>query len=99
MSSDLRDSSWIGDAVLALCARSWIIAHEKELGGTRHELFRDLTSNDFLASFGSPTAVEAELGDIYDREGLDGARSYFEARFIPVFIKQQRNRNTSSKRR
>lgn len=99
MPGDLRDPSWIGDAVLALCARSWIIAHEHELGGKRHDLFRDLTSNDFLASFGPPTEVEAELGRLYEKEGLAASRAYFEARFVPVFIKQQRNRNAAAKRR
>jgi len=99
MSGNVRDSSWVGDAVLALCARTWIIAHEQELGGTRHDLFRDLTSNGFLASFGPPTEVEAEIGRIYEADGLAAAQTHFETRFVPVFIKQQRNRKPSAKRR
>ncbi len=99
MSGNVRDSSWVGDAVLALCARKWIIAHEKDLGSTRHNLFRDMTSNDFLASFGSPTEVEAELGRIFEADGLAAAQAHFETRFVPVFIKQQRNRNPTAKRR
>ncbi|MDX6766588.1 MAG: ribonuclease III domain-containing protein [Candidatus Methylacidiphilales bacterium] len=99
MDSEVRDLSWIGDAVLALCARNWIIAHESGLHGSRHDLFRELTCNDFLASFGPPTLVEAELGRIYRDEGLEGARQHFETRLVPVFLKQQGNRNPAAKRR
>lgn len=90
--SALRDCSWIGDAVLGLCAREWIIAHQPHLTRPRHELFRDLTSNAFLASFGPPTEVEARLGVLYQAQGLDGARSWFESTLIPVFLRQERKR-------
>lgn len=99
MSGNVRDASWVGDAVLALCARNWIIAHEHELGSPRHDLFRDMTSNSFLATFGPPTEVEADLGRIFAQQGLEAAHRYFEERFVPVFIKQQRNRNAAAKRR
>lgn len=89
---ELRDLSWTGDAVLGLCAREWIIAHEQELGGTRHDLFRDLTSNHFLASFGPPTEVEARLGGLYASGGLDAARQWFTTELVPVFLRQQRKR-------
>lgn len=88
----LRDDSWTGDAVLGLCAREWIMAHERELGRARHELFRDLTSNAFLASVGKPTEVEARLGRIYREEGLVAARGWFEATLVPLFLRQERKR-------
>lgn len=87
-----RDDSWVGDAVLGLCAREWIIVHEREWGRPRHELFRDLTSNTFLASVGRPTEVEARLGRIYREEGLEAVRRWFEETLVPVFVRQERNR-------
>ena len=91
--SALRDASWVGDAVLGLCAREWIIAQGTSLTRPRHDLFRDLTSNAFLASFGPPTHVEAQLGSLYQREGLAAARAWFESNLIPVFLRQERNRH------
>lgn len=91
----LRDPSWIGDAVLGLCAREWIIAHETQLSRPRHDLFRDLTSNAFLASFGPPTEVEARLGRLYQQEGLEGARAWFESTLVPVFLRQEQKRRPS----
>jgi hypothetical protein len=93
--SELRDPSWIGDAVLGLCAREWIIAQGPALTRPRHDLFRDLTSNAFLASFGPPTEVEARLGRLYQAEGLEAARVWFESTLVPVFLRQERNRNVS----
>jgi uncharacterized protein (DUF2164 family) len=90
--SHTRDMSWVGDAVLALCAREWIIANESRLEGPRHLLLKDLTSNQFLACFGNPTEIEAELGVVYTHQGLAAAQAYFESKLVPIFERQHRNR-------
>jgi 23S rRNA maturation mini-RNase III len=87
-----RELAWVGDAVLSLFAREWILIHGAGLGGNRTELFRDLTCNQFLSSFGEPTAVEAKIGVLYQKEGLAAANAWLEKEFIPVFLKQQKNK-------
>ncbi len=84
----VRDLSWIGDAVLGLCAREWIIENEARLGANRTDLHRDLTSNRFLAVLGPPTVIEARIGDAYRSGGLPAAREVFDTRIVPVFLKQ-----------
>jgi hypothetical protein len=84
-----KDLAWIGDAVLSLFARRWILSHpelEKQL--SRQELFSRLTSNQFLASFGEPTSVEAKIGRQYEEEGLDACFAELERAFIPIYRKQ-----------
>ena len=73
---DERERAWIGDAVLALFARSWVL---RELGRMDGDWFTRLTSNDFLSAFGAPTRVEARIGDLYRREGLEAAFAWMEA--------------------
>lgn len=80
-----RASAWIGDAVLALFARSWVLEERGKMDG---ELFTCLTSNDFLSAFGQPTKVEARIGEIYRAEGLDAAFAWMEAEFIPLLRKR-----------
>jgi hypothetical protein len=84
-----RERAWIGDAVLALFARSWVL---RELGRMDGEWFTRLTSNDFLSAFGSPTRVEAEIGELYRQRGLDAAFASMEERFIPLLRKQMARR-------
>jgi dsRNA-specific ribonuclease len=86
---DERERAWIGDAVLALFARSWVL---RELGRMDGEWFTRLTSNDFLSAFGPPTRVEAEIGDLYRREGLEAAFVWMEEHFIPLLRKQMARR-------
>ncbi|MGB8168682.1 MAG: hypothetical protein WCF18_14390 [Chthoniobacteraceae bacterium] len=88
----VRDLSWIGDALLALFAREWIMAHEAQLGAPRAELFRDLTSNQFLSSFGPPSVVEARIGEAFRAGGLPAAQGYFDSTLLPAFQKQQAKR-------
>ncbi len=87
--SELRAKAWVGDAILALHAREWIL-HER--GSVSADMFSNLTSNQFLTTLGSPTKVEAEIGLIYERDGLDAARAHIDATIIPQFQKQERNR-------
>lgn len=84
-----REQAWIGDAVLGLFARQWIL---RTYGSMDSELFAGLTSNQFLACFGNPTAVEAEIGKIYQTSGLDAAFAHMETELLPLFQRQQKNR-------
>lgn len=80
-----REAAWVGDAVLALFARQWVLRERKSMDG---EWFTRLTSNGFLSAFGAPTAVEAKIGKIYQQDGLEAAFAWMEQEFIPLFRKQ-----------
>lgn len=80
-----REAAWIGDAVLALYAREFVL---RERGCMDGVWFTQLTSNEFLSAFGNPTSVEARIGEIYRAEGLAAAHLYIEAEFLPLFRKQ-----------
>lgn len=84
-----RESAWIGDAVLALFARSWVL---RERGAMDGEWFTRMTSNDFLSAFGQPTRVEANIGRIYREEGLEAAFAWMDAELVPLFRKQMAKR-------
>jgi len=88
-----RDLAWVGDAVLALFARKWLLIQSDVAADERIEQFINMTSNKFLACFGEPTAMEAEIGEIYERHGLEKAFQFIEAKFIPVFKKQRQNKS------
>jgi dsRNA-specific ribonuclease len=81
----LREAAWIGDAVLALFARQFVLRERKSMDG---EWFTRLTSNDFLSAFGNPTRVEASIGAIYQADGLAAAFEWMDAHLIPLFRKQ-----------
>lgn len=87
-----RDKAWVGDAVLALYARQWILNQKDVQAKDRAEIFIQMTSNQFLASLGEPTAVEAEIGMIYEDEGLHSAFEHIESKLLPLFLKQQTKR-------
>lgn len=80
-----REKAWIGDAVLALFARSYVLEQRKCMDG---EWFTHLTSNGFLSAFGNPTSVEAKIGKIYQEQGLKAAFDWMEAELLPIFTKQ-----------
>ena len=84
-----REEAWVGDAVLALYVREWILREQGELDGER---FTRFTSNDFLRGLGNPTRVEAEIGQVYRSEGLEEAFRHIESRLLPLFEKQERVR-------
>ena len=81
-----REEAWIGDAVLALFARSWILEHVPEKA--RSEVFVHLTSNQFLAALGDPTRVEAGIGRVYAKEGLQPAFDYIQTQIAPSLFAQ-----------
>lgn len=81
----IREAAWIGDAVLALFARQFVLRERNTMDG---EWFTRLTSNDFLSAFGNPTRVEASIGRLYQADGLDAAFAWMDAELIPLFRKQ-----------
>lgn len=87
-----RTKAWIGDAVLALYARRWILAEPSIKANERADAFIRMTSNKFLSAIGEPTAMEAEIGLIYEADGLDAAFAHIEETYLPLFKKQQAKR-------
>lgn len=86
-----RAEAWVGDAVLALAARRWILSEDGKVDGAKQAR---LTSNQFLSACGNPTSVEARIGRIFEEEGLEAAIAYVERELIPLFLKQERNRGS-----
>ena len=84
-----RQEAWIGDAVLALFARQFVLRERDCMDG---KWFTHLTSNDFLSAFGNPTRVEASIGRLYQEKGLDAAFAWMEAELLPMFHKQIKNK-------
>lgn len=89
--AQLRQEAWIGDAVLSLFAREWIL---REHGKMSDALFRNMTSNAFLSTLGNPTRIEAEIGKIRKEEGLEAAFKHIEKKILPQFLSQEGNRKT-----
>ena len=81
--------AWTGDAVLTLFAREMIL---REVGEIDSEKAVRLTSNQFLAAFGDPSEVEAEIGRAYEERGLSGAYAHIESRLLPNFRKKEEKR-------
>ena len=84
-----REEAWVGDAVLAVYVREWIL-RDKE--GLYAELFIRFTSNDFLRTMGNPTWVEAQIGVVYRERGLEAAFAHIEEKLRPVFERQEKVR-------
>jgi len=84
-----REEAWIGDAVLALFARKWIMETDNKMDGDK---FMRFTSNDFLRRLGNPTSEEASIGRVYESEGLEAAFAYMEERYLPKFIELEKSR-------
>ena len=91
LTRDLKDQAWLGDAVLALYAREWLLQEPPRPPFSRQELFVRFTSNQFLVTIGEPTRVEAEIGRIYREGGLTAAFAHIEQTLMPFFEKQLRN--------
>jgi hypothetical protein len=88
--------AWIGDAVLTLYARLKILREDGRRDGEKSVR---MTSNRFLGGIGEPTSVEAEVGRVYEREGLEAAFAWIEANLIPLFDRQEENRLKNSQSR
>lgn len=85
----VRAQAWIGDTVLDLYARSYILKLKGKMDG---EMLARMTCNQFLSALGNPTVVEAEIGVIYQAQGLDAGFAWIEENLLPIFIKQESNR-------
>lgn len=90
----VRAKAWVGDAVLALYVREWIL--EFNHGRMDGELFMELTSNKFLRLVGNATAVEAEIGVAFQTGGLSAAYAWIGQRLRPRM--EQRLHSLRSKR-
>jgi dsRNA-specific ribonuclease len=93
-SAETRNAAWIGDAVLALYAREWIL---RESGVTDGDRQRSMSSNQFLAQFGNPTEVEAVIGRIYQEQGLAAAYQWMTDNLLPRVHAQERRAARSRK--
>jgi len=82
-----REEAWVGDAVLALYAREWLLEKNGKIDG---EAFVRFTTNDFLRMVGNPTSVEAEIGRIYQDGGLAAGFKHIEEKLLPVFIQREK---------
>jgi dsRNA-specific ribonuclease len=85
----LREEAWLGDAVLELYVRAWVLRREGKMDA---EMKRRFTCNGFLTCFGAPTKVEARIGVIYKEEGLEAAFEFVEKELEPLFLEQEANR-------
>ncbi len=83
--SQEREEAWIGDAVLALFARRWILANVLCMDA---ELFTAMTSNQFLNTISNPTRLESRIGRRFTDEGLEAAFAFIEAEVLPQFLVQ-----------
>lgn len=72
----VRADAWLGDAVLALYVREWIL--QLNHGMMDGELFVALTSNNFLRLVGNATAVEAQIGIAYKQGGLEAGFTWID---------------------
>lgn len=88
-----REQAWVGDAVLSLYARSWILKEGKGMDPLK---MAAMTSNQFLSCFGNPTQVEARIGAVYQKEGLEAAFAKIETELIPLFLKQWKKKHRDS---
>ena len=90
----LREEAWIGDAVLALFVREWLltVSSRETSVAQRTAIFELFVSNQFLSSFGEPTRIEAEIGRLYQTHGLSAAFASIEKNLLPRFLKRARKR-------
>jgi dsRNA-specific ribonuclease len=85
----LRQEAWIGDAVLELYARRWVLQDTNQRDADRKVRF---VRNSFLSHLGQPTRIEAEIGRRYRKEGLDAAFDWIALHLQELFAKQEANR-------
>lgn len=81
-------------AVLELYVRSLILRQQGKMDA---EMKTRFTCNQFLSCHGNPTAVEADIGVIYQREGLDAAFAWIRENLEPLFLKQEAKRKRTGK--
>ena len=87
-----REEAWVGDAVLSLFTRKWILQNRRRMDG---ELLGEFTSNRFLLRLGNPTSVEARIGRVYESEGLNAAFAWIEQELVPHWELRLRQKTLS----
>ncbi len=88
----IKNLAWVGDSVLSLCARRWILSNTPTIKHIGHsKAFELMTSNHFLSQFGKPTEVEAALGSAFQDKGLDFAESIILGVFVPRYRANLKN--------
>ncbi len=87
--AQIVNDAWMGDAVLCLYARGKILREDGRLDGAKCVR---MTSNQFLSAVGEPTKVEAAIGRVYEQEGLAAAFTWIDEHLMPVFMRQEENR-------
>lgn len=92
--SQEREEAWIGDAVLALFARRWILTNVRRMDA---ELFTAMTSNQFLNTISNPTRLESRIGRRFTEEGLEAAFAFIEAEVLPQFLAQTKKTRSGRK--
>ena len=85
----LRQDAWIGDAVLELYVRTWVL---KAQGAVDAEMKTRFTCNQFLNCVGNPTKVEAGIGILYQQQGMEAAFAWIREHLEPLFMKQEAKR-------
>ena len=89
----IREEAWIGDAVLALFVRDWLLQEAGEISlAQRTALFELFASNQFLSTFGEPTRIEAEIGRVYQSHGLEAAFDLIKEKLLSRFLKAARKK-------
>ncbi len=89
---DKKSLAWIGDAILALYARKWILKQSSIQAKERASVFQSMTTNEFLSHWGEPTQVESRIGKIFEEDGFEKAMHYIEANLLPIVIKRQKQK-------
>lgn len=84
-----RQQAWIGDAVLTLHVRRKILREDARIDGAKSVR---MMSNQFLAAVGEPTAVEAQIGRVFEAGGLEAAFAWIDQHLMPMFDKQEEKR-------
>jgi dsRNA-specific ribonuclease len=84
----LREA-WIGDAVLALYSRQRILVHDGAIDGPKAAR---MSSNQFLSTYAEPSHAEAEIGRVYEAQGLDAAFVWIDHHLMPLFDRQETKR-------
>jgi hypothetical protein len=90
----VQADAWLGDAVLELYVRSWVLGKR---GAVDADLKTRYTCNQFLNCFGEPTRVEAQIGVVYREQGLDAAFRWIRENLEPLFIKQEAKRKKQTR--
>ncbi|HSJ01995.1 MAG TPA: hypothetical protein VK956_06045 [Verrucomicrobium sp.] len=92
----LRQEAWIGDAVLELYVREYILKKDASRDDARRI---SLVRNSFLNQIGQPTRVEAEIGRRYQEGGLEAAYAWIREQLEPLITQATKSLPHSPQRK